>query len=263
MDLPLSVQVIRNTTSNKQIVMFPFGGGSGFSFAGLISEIPDDIEIVVINPPGHMMDPQPPLESIEAMVRLYCGQLCPLLKQEVLLFGHSIGGIVAFEVGKALSLSRVLNRPHIVISSVNPPHHTAETVDLRSDMDAQTLVDKCAVMGGIPEIFKREQSLLDIFLHGLRGDLKALESYSRSIAAGSVKMSDLSATVLYSDDDYIVHRDKLQDWQLYLDVTQSVCFPGHHFYLFDDANLKKVAALLTEEARRASKSSVFCNNCNN
>jgi len=46
------VQVLRKANTPKQMVMFPFGGGSGYSFAGLIGEIDKETEIIVINPPG-------------------------------------------------------------------------------------------------------------------------------------------------------------------------------------------------------------------
>jgi len=46
------VHSLRKTNTSKQVVMFPFGGGSGYSFIGLLQDIPPDIEILVINPPA-------------------------------------------------------------------------------------------------------------------------------------------------------------------------------------------------------------------
>ncbi len=96
------VQVIRKAKTPKQVVMFPFGGGSGYSYMELISEIPKDTEIIIINPPGHLLNGGKPLESIEEMTYSYSKELRPLLKRNTLFFGHSIGGIAAYEVCKDL-----------------------------------------------------------------------------------------------------------------------------------------------------------------
>jgi external thioesterase TEII len=234
------VQVLRKTNSGKQIVMFPFGGGSGFSYFGLINAIDTDVEIVVINPPGHMMNTDRPLESIDAMVYLYKKELNPFLKEETVLFGHSIGGIVSYEICKELEKERKIKR--LIVSSVNPPHMTMDAVDLRSDMDTETLVKKSAQLGGIPQIFQEDSQIVEMFVGGLRADLKALERYKPGPPCGRL---NTSAVVLYSDADYIVEVGKLKKWELYMECREFVRFRGDHFYLFQDRNRESVGKILT------------------
>ncbi|HLP45753.1 MAG TPA: alpha/beta fold hydrolase [Candidatus Kapabacteria bacterium] len=238
------VQVLRKAkkaNQHEQIVMFPFGGGSGYSYSALVNQIGEDVEVIVINPPGHFFNSGKALESIDAMVYLYTKELRRFLKNNPIFFGHSIGGIVAYELCKILEKDFHIKR--LIISSVNPPHSTMELVDLRSWMDTETLIQKCTDLGGMPHIFKQEPELLESFINGLRADLKALESYTPPTVENVVK-SLINATVLYSDRDYIVNASQVREWKYYLDCPEFRQFPGDHFYLFDSPNLSSVAQLL-------------------
>jgi len=234
------IQVIRKSNSGKQIVMFPFGGGTGFSYLGLCNAVKTDVEIVVINPPGHMMNTDKPLESIDAMVYLYKKELGPLLKKETVLFGHSIGGIVAYEICWELEKERKIKR--LIVSSVNPPHNMMDAVDLHSDMDTETLVKKSAQLGGMPQIFREDHQIMKMFVRGLRADLKALEGYK---PVTPNRQLNTTAVILYSDNDYIVDAEKLKEWELYMECPRLVRFRGDHFYLFQEENLESVGSILT------------------
>lgn len=238
------VQILRKTNSGKQVVMFPFGGGSGYSFIGLSHDIPADIEILVINPPGHIFNEDKPLETIDAMVRLYARDLRPFLKKNTVLFGHSIGGLVVYELCKILE--KEIDIKHVIVSSVNPPHCTSEYVDLRSGMETPLLVDKCTELGGIPEIFKQEQELLDSFIHGLRADLKALEQYRPPKPEPNSPKLNTPGAVLFAHGDYIVCAEKIKEWTLYMNCTEFIPFTGDHFYLFTEKDKKNVAKIVTK-----------------
>lgn len=240
------VQVLRKAKKanhQEQIVMFPFGGGSGYSYSALVNQIAGEAEVIVINPPGHFFNSGKALESIDSMSYLYAKELRRFLKNNPLFFGHSIGGIVAYELCKTLEKEFHIKR--LIISSVNPPHCTMDMVDLRSWMDSETLSRKCTDLGGMPHIFKQEPELLESFISGLRADLKALESY-KPPKVEDVSKLPIGATVLYSDRDYIVNVAKLREWEYYLDCSEFIQFPGDHFYLFDSPNLSSVAQILSK-----------------
>ncbi len=224
--------------------MFPFGGGSGYSYMELIKDIHADAEILVVNPPGRLLDGAKPLESIEAMVYLYSKELRPRLKANPLFFGHSIGGIVAYEICK--TLGKECNITKMVISSVNPPHRVLEHVDMHSQMDREELIRKSTAMGGMPHLFQSEPELLEMFILGLRADLKALESYHPGNPE-KVEKLNTGAVVLYGEGDYIVNPTVIREWELYLDGSEFIRFPGDHFYLFEERNRKAVARIISRQ----------------
>jgi external thioesterase TEII len=238
------VQVLRKNNNGKQIVMFPFGGGSGYSYTGVAGEIDKNIEIVLVNPPGHLFNGGKPLESIEAMISLYLKELRPVLKNNCLLFGHSIGGLAAYEMCK--ELEKEFDIKKLIISSINPPHCTKDRVDLKSDMDMDTLILKSENLGGMPQAFKGEPEVLEKFIEGLRGDLKALEEYNTAKPTDSSGKLKTQGIILYSTGDYIVDETNLRDWELYMDCSEFIKFPGDHFYLLAPSNTKAVARILSK-----------------
>jgi len=238
-----TVQIIKKENTAEQIVMFPFGGGSGYSYMELIKSIQVPVEIIVINPPGRLFDKARPLETIDAMVEVYSSQLRPHLKPNCLFFGHSIGGLVSFETFKALQPENKIKR--MVISNINPPHRAKDHVDLYSHMDRETLIQKSTDLGGMPQIFKSEPEMLDLFINGLKSDLKALEAYRPPPLKDAVN-TNIKADILYSNGDYIVDLPGLKEWEHYLDCSRLIEFNGDHFYLFTESNRKKVAQILSD-----------------
>jgi surfactin synthase thioesterase subunit len=251
MEMKNVVQVMRKANTPKQIVMFPFGGGSGYSYMELIKDIETNVEIIVINPPGRLLDGAKPLESIDAMVYLYSKQLRPLLKDNPLFFGHSIGGIVAYEVCKALV--KEISIKKMIISSVNPPYRVKDSVDLYSEMDRVTLIKKSTELGGMPQLFKSEPELLEMFINGLRADLKALESYTPE-KPENVKKLNINTSVLYSEGDYILDTSNIREWELYLECSEFIPFEGDHFYIFEESNRKAVARIISRYVKQMASS---------
>lgn len=241
------VQVMRKANTPGQIVMFPFGGGSGYSYMELIKAIETDVEIIVINPPGHFLDGAKPLESIDAMVYLYSKKLRPLLKDNPLFFGHSIGAYVAYDVCKVLAKEIPIRK--MIISSANPPNRASDSVDLNSEMDRETLIMKSTELGGMPQLFKNEPELLEMFITGLRADLKALESYTPE-KPENVKKLNVNASVLYGDGDYILVPSKIREWKFYLECSEFIPFAGDHFYFFQESNRKAVARIISKHIRQ-------------
>jgi surfactin synthase thioesterase subunit len=244
-------QVMRKANTPWQIVMFPFGGGSGYSYMELIKAIDADVEIIVINPPGHFMDGAKALESIDAMVYLYSKELRPLLKNNPLFFGHSIGAYVAYDVCKILAKEIPIKK--MILSSANPPNHAMDSVDLDSEMDRETLIKKSTKLGGMPHLFKDEPELLEMFITGLRADLKALENYTPE-KPENVKKLNVNASVLYSEEDYILVPSKIREWEFYLECSEFIPFAGDHFYFFQESNRKAVASIISKHVRQMPSS---------
>jgi pyochelin biosynthetic protein PchC len=245
------VQVMRKANTPRQIVMFPFGGGSGYSYMELIKAIETDVEVIVINPPGHFLDEAKPLESIDAMVYLYSKELRPMLKDNPLFFGHSIGAYVAYDVCQVLRKEIPIKK--MIISSANPPNRARDSVDVHSEMDRETLIKKSTELGGMPQLFKSEPELFEMFITGLRADLKALESYSPE-KPENVKKLNVNASVLYSDGDYILDASSIREWEHYLECSEFIPFKGDHFYIFEETNRKAVARIISKYVQQIPSS---------
>ncbi len=236
------VNVFKQTGAARQLVMFPFGGGNGFSFVELANQIDRfDREILMINPPGHLFCDQPPLESIDEMVQLYLSQLRPQLKDQIVLFGHSMGGIVAYEICKALEKEKKIVR--LFISAVNPPHCILEGLDIHSRMSNAQLIKACDQLGGIRGALGSDQDFLDSFANALRADMVALERYQENVTPSEKLKTPV--TILYSTGD-VMTPEKIKEWDRYVDPGRLIQFSGDHFYLFQPENRSRICRMLVD-----------------
>jgi external thioesterase TEII len=225
----------------RQVVMFPFGGGNGFSYMGLAREVVGGVEVLSVHPPGHLFDGSAPLESIGEMVDLYVEALRPMVRDGVLVFGHSIGSFVGYEFCKRLEGDVRIGK--LVVSCVNAPHRVLEDLNMDSGMADSQIVEKSASVGGMPEIFMDDPDLLDMFVKNLRADLVALERYSKGVRPDGERIST-PGVVLYGKDDYTLCEAKVGEWRLFMDCVEIVPFEGNHFYLFDEGNIGGVGEVI-------------------
>nr|WP_273545590.1 alpha/beta fold hydrolase [Paenibacillus caui] len=172
------MEKLKEGRGSKQLVCFPYLGGYAGSFQGLAEELPDDVEVWAFNPPGHGRGGGEPLEHIEPMLQLYYEALLDVIKPGCLLFGHSLGGIVAYFTAERLLAGE---HPHaatfrLVLSACNPPYECGET--RYHELPDDRLIDQLISYGGLPEELVRERELLGYFLPVIHADFKVLYSSS-------------------------------------------------------------------------------------
>ena len=80
---------------SSKVYIFPYAGGNSLSFRELGLQLQQQFEVYLIEPPGHLFDDTPPLRSISSMTRLYMDYMQPG-PEGVVLFGHSLGGLVSY-----------------------------------------------------------------------------------------------------------------------------------------------------------------------
>ena len=86
-----------------RLFCFPYAGGSAASYAAWDDLLPDSIELVAIQPPGraNRMD-EDLLTSVGQMAQHVAEAIPPLLDRPYMIYGHSLGSAVSFELLHAL-----------------------------------------------------------------------------------------------------------------------------------------------------------------
>jgi surfactin synthase thioesterase subunit len=157
-----------------------------------------------------------------------CDQAAELIATQnaepFLLFGHSLGALIAFEVARRLG-----DRPaHLIASGCVAPslHPTPRMVEV-AGLDGQGLTDALAVYGGIrPEILA-DPELQEFILPDVRADFKMVAEYQyRSTAALSCGVSLINGV-----DDPLVRPDDLAGWTSEcVEEPEAHWSEGGHFY---------------------------------
>ncbi|WP_274918114.1 thioesterase II family protein [Streptomyces sp. WZ-12] len=158
-----------------------------------------------------------------------------------LLFGHSLGALIAFEVARRLG-----DRPaHLIASGCVAPslHPTPRMVEV-AGLSGQSLTEALAVYGGLrPEILA-DPELQEFILPDIRADFELVARYRyRRAAALTCGVSLINGT-----DDPLVRRDDLVDWSRECTSEPEVHWAaGGHFYFENHPEA------VTEVIRRAAE----------
>ena len=234
---------------------FPYAGGNGSLFSDWGSLVSGSIDILAVNLPGRakrFLDP-PYLEFGDIIDDLEVAAL-PLLDREFLLFGHSLGGLIAYELAFRLESKHGFVATHLFVSGTNTPHwpDPPESVIGRGDYelgDAE-FVAKLIELGGAPAELASNLELRDATLPSIRADFRVYDSYVRSVDPG-VRILSCPIGVFGGRADFRnVPEESLRDWSRYTRSNFSMhLLPGDHFFLRSSAR-EVTARMLASIARQ-------------
>ncbi|MDT0462181.1 thioesterase II family protein [Streptomyces gibsoniae] len=224
----------------RLLCFHPAGGGPGL-FRDWPTALPADIEVLAVHLPGRetRLD-DPCLTNYQDAVAQLHTALRPFLSGSYALFGHSLGGLLAYGVAKAAARHGDPAPARLLVSGCAGPGSTPAKTGRGSWTDAE-LIKELREMGGTPEEILADPVLLDLILPPLRADYALCDSFAEP---GGPPLG-CPVSVLGGEDDHVSLAD-LRRWSATTGGGSSLrLFPGGHFFLLDpsaDAVLTAVTA---------------------
>lgn len=210
------------------LYIFPHAGGAAKYYIPFAKTFTGDVKRIAVQYPGRRgAHDLGSFTSVEDLADQVCGTLPPLGESDgkVAFFGHSMGGLVAFEVAHRLEASGTPIAALFVSASAAPGRSGGDHIP----EDDRGLLDVVSEMTGAnPELLESEEFAATI-LPTLRG--------FRTIVNYQCPPDTTVSCPIYAflgDDDDIATYDKVTPWseRTTAEFTARV-FPGHHFYLND------------------------------
>ncbi|MFF8643211.1 thioesterase II family protein [Streptomyces sp. NPDC015345] len=209
-----------------RLYCFPHSGGSPGEYVRW-SDALDDVEVWGIQAPGRgSRVTEQPATSIEEFVD---GLLDTTeFTAPFVFFGHSLGGLTAFETARAL---RAAGRPmpeHLVLSAYPAPHLDHPRTPLHTLGDDALLDAVDRRYGGLPAALRDDPELVRLVLPAYRADFTIFETYRHE----TQRPLDVPITVLGGSDD--IATPLLPEWRRHTTARFELrLLPGGHFYLRD------------------------------
>lgn len=150
---------------------------------------------------------------------------------EVVLFGHSLGAFVAYEVGLVLKNKYAIEPSCVIMSSQNPPvaypKIREQFREMHSDLDE--FLEK---LGGMTTDISSNKASMEFYKAILNTDLHLLDNYEPSIPSVNDRLNRLLA--FFADKDPILDFSQWDLWNNCANECQLFPYVGNHFYIYDE-----------------------------
>lgn len=236
-----------------RLICLPHGGTA--PFRPWADRLPPEIEVGIVQLPGREARlREPALERMDELVAQAAEALLPVLSSPFTLFGHSIGALLAYELGVALEAAGLPPAALIVAGQNCPPAGTSGSSAVGDLPRAEELTDEMLLaqlreLGGTPDEVLDDPELIALLLPTFRADAELLRSY-RPSEDGPIGCQVVAYGGL---EDPLADRAGLQRWE---ERTAAGCrlrmFPGEHFFI-ETAQDLVLEALSTDVFRAVAR----------
>ncbi|MCX2925558.1 MULTISPECIES: thioesterase II family protein [Streptomyces] len=221
----------RDGRVRARLVCFPHAGGTATLFHHWPGRVPVDVEVLATQYPGRQERfAEPCIEDMSELADRITDALGPQVTGErqlpLVLFGHSLGSAVAYEVACRLDERHGIVPDRVIVSGRGAPH--TERGGTLHALDDDRLIASARRLGDLASSVYDDPDLRPLLLPSLRSDFRLIESYRPQDPA------PLRApiTAVGGDRDPGCQVAELESWSaLTTGGFESRIFPGDHFYL--------------------------------
>ncbi|MEU0534699.1 thioesterase II family protein [Amycolatopsis tolypomycina] len=220
-----------------RLVCFPHAGGTAPFYRPLSFALKSAVDVVSIQYPGRQdRHREPAIDSVRALADRVHEVLAAEPALPVVLLGHSMGAVVAFEVARRFEAAGQV--PVRLVASGRRGPATRHTEAVHRGGDAAILAEIRRLNGAAAAVLDNEE-LMRAALPALRADYRAVETYS----CGPDVTVACPITVLTGDADPKTPVAEARAWERHTTGGFDLrVFPGGHFFLTDA--MPEVAGLL-------------------
>jgi len=211
-----------------RLICFPFSGGGASLYARWPADLPDDIDVCAVQLPGREQRiAETPYSTLAPLIPDLMQVLRPYLDAPIALFGHSVGGLMAFEFTRLLR--RTGGTPPVCIFPAGslPPCLPRRQPNISALPDAEFL-DGLREYGGTPEEALQNEALMELLMPTLRADFSLTETYTYVPEAPL----DVPLSAFGGLEDPIVEPYEVAGWRALTENTFTLrILPGNHFFV--------------------------------
>ncbi len=235
-----------------RLFCIPYAGSGAAAYRGWAENAPG-LDVSYIQPPGRESRlREKPFTSIPALVEAIAGQLDGWTDRPYALYGHSVGGLVAFELAREFRRRGRRQPAHLFVSASRAPHLPSEHPPVCHLPDSELLDEVHRRYDSVPVQLRNDPELRELLVPCLRADLTLFETYQY------VGLDPLACgiTCFGATRDRVVSPGAIEPWRMHTsnDFRLHMLEADHLFLQSERAKLLNVvAATLRTDRLEASQ----------
>jgi medium-chain acyl-[acyl-carrier-protein] hydrolase len=227
------------TPSRLRLFCVPFAGGGAGIYRTWPMKMGPEIQALALQLPGRERRMrEAPYTAMGPLIDDLAAGLRPLLDRPWALFGHSLGGAIAYEL--ALRLQAEGYAPeHLFVSARRSPDLPLPHPPLFALPDDRLVAETERHYGPLPAMLKQHPSLLATFLPTMRADFQLLDTWRPTQG----QQLHCPITGIAGDQDHAIPPETLQGWaRCTRGPFQLHVLPGGHFFVRDSDQARDLVA---------------------
>lgn len=171
------VRPLPRPAATARAFCFAYAGASPFVFQGLARALPEQIELCMVQLPGRGTRLAEPLgDRVADLCGPLADALAPSLDRPFVLFGYSVGGLLAFETARALRRAQLRRPESLLIAASRAPQQPDPSLEVRALPDDR-FAEALRRFGGTPAEVLGNPDMMKRLLPVLRADFGLIQSY--------------------------------------------------------------------------------------
>ena len=160
-----------------RLFCFHYAGGNVRSFRAWLPHLPPDVEVYLLELPGHgKRILEAPFTRLAPLITELHQALLPSLTQPFVFFGHSMGALVSFELTRSLRRAQHPVPAHLFVSGQRSPQVPNRDRSVYALPETEFL-NELRRYEGAPEAVLANAELMQLLLPTLRADFAVIETY--------------------------------------------------------------------------------------
>jgi surfactin synthase thioesterase subunit len=223
-----------------RLFCFPFAGGGAATFRDWSDHLPSDVEICAVQLPGREgRFTEGAYTRLNELVHDLAATVISHTDVPYVLFGHSMGALVAFGLARELRRRKQPGPQLLMVSGRRAPQRPDPDPPIHA-LPEQDLLREIRQLNGTPEAVLQNQELLELLIPTLRADFAVCETYDYT----HEDPLECPIVAFGGTEDADAPREDVAAWSHQTSGSFSLrLFAGDHFYFLD-----KPAALLQHVA---------------
>jgi medium-chain acyl-[acyl-carrier-protein] hydrolase len=192
-----------------RLFCFSHAGAGVAAYRGWAEAASSRLEVCTIQLPGRENRlRETPSTSLEELASALADAIHSMSERPFAVFGHSLGGIIAFETIRQLRRSGGAIPTALFVSASRAPQFPWPHSPVRHLGDLELLTEVHRRYGSVPEVILEDAELRQLLTPALRADMTVMETYRHEAEAPF----GFPIVAFGGDEDRMVGRPDLEGW---------------------------------------------------